>query len=550
MNLNLKHFKKTKSDDKSTTLQHKDGHTITIAHKALSPKMKEELQALGSDKPKSPKEVEKEPKTPKKDEKITKPVEKAPKKMADGGDIPYDTLIPQEQAQQQAQQQAYGVQPVPAAQQAMSQDQGIESTPVASSDAQDQSQAPDSSSPSQDDSDAQPQAAQAPQDQSPSLGGAYAQQKLGMQQAAAAQANLGDASAKIANDAAQGQQELLNLNQKHLQDTLDHQQHFLNDIANNHIDPNHYMNDRTLGQKIAMGVGLIFGGIAGGAGQQNAAMNYINAQIDRDINAQKANMDKQQNLVKLYSNMYGDQIQGANMARLSMEGIALQKMKAAAAKAQSPMAQANMNQAIGQLQAQMYPAFLQQSMLGTIKDINANAGAGKPSKIDPAQLVRYTVPAEHQAKAFSEIQAAQDTKRMSQTIMDSFEQAAKENTVLKTGAGVLRTPASVYALHQAMQPTFKDLEGTVRQAAMDNTFKNITPMPGDAEHTIATKRAALQGYLQSKASAPVNKGYNIDLRNFESTSPMVAAPQIKMYKGHAYQQVGDQMVRVQQKPSK
>jgi len=45
--LDLSHFKHLKSDDKSTTLQHKkDGHTITLAHNALNPDNQKQLQAL------------------------------------------------------------------------------------------------------------------------------------------------------------------------------------------------------------------------------------------------------------------------------------------------------------------------------------------------------------------------------------------------------------------------------------------------------------------------------------------------------------------------
>jgi hypothetical protein len=137
---------------------------------------------------------------------------------------------------------------------------------------------------------------------------------------------------------------------------------------------------------------------------------------------------------------------------------------------------------------------------------------------DPAKLVPTLVPKEHQAAAFNEIDAAENTKKMSSAIMNAFDQADQENTALKTGAGMLRTPPSVGALHQALQPTFKDLEGTVRQAAMENTFKNVTPAPGDLPSTVATKRLALEQYLQSKASAPTARAYGIDLSKFDSTS--------------------------------
>lgn len=48
LGLDPKKFKHIKSDDKSTTLQHKDGHVLTIAHNILSPKMKAQLQALSN----------------------------------------------------------------------------------------------------------------------------------------------------------------------------------------------------------------------------------------------------------------------------------------------------------------------------------------------------------------------------------------------------------------------------------------------------------------------------------------------------------------------
>lgn len=46
--LDLKQFKHVKSDKNSTTLQHKDGHQLTLAHKALSPEFQAQLQSLGA----------------------------------------------------------------------------------------------------------------------------------------------------------------------------------------------------------------------------------------------------------------------------------------------------------------------------------------------------------------------------------------------------------------------------------------------------------------------------------------------------------------------
>jgi hypothetical protein len=179
-----------------------------------------------------------------------------------------------------------------------------------------------------------------------------------------------------------------------------------------------------------------------------------------------------------------------------------------------PVAKAKMLQIAGMTDQKT--AELQQGLALTKMRMGAMAGGGQP---DPAAMVPMLVPKEHQAQAFKEIQAAENTHKMGGSIIKAFEDAVKENTILRTGAGKLRTPGSVLALHQHMQPTFQDLEGTVRQAAMDNTFHNVTPMPGDSEHKIAQKREALQEYLKSKMSAPTARGYGIDLGRFERTQP-------------------------------
>ena len=46
--LDLNQFQHVDSDDKSTTLKHKQGHTLTIAHKSLSKEAREQLESLAS----------------------------------------------------------------------------------------------------------------------------------------------------------------------------------------------------------------------------------------------------------------------------------------------------------------------------------------------------------------------------------------------------------------------------------------------------------------------------------------------------------------------
>jgi hypothetical protein len=565
----MKSWKLVHKDAKKATLRHSNGHEMTLAIKALHPGNQAELNKLplykgGEAKQSNPK-LEESKKTIQQQlpgkatsgqmgpygRELVHPHD--PKMMAKGGELeiepvkdpnaldiePVHTSVssngkPLEVEPVKRQHYADGtddVQSMPintAAQAPMPAGMASPNT-IAESDDAPLPTAPSPATQTSPPSDQMPSPQNAQLQEAQDVQGGVGQQLSGIKGEAEAQGALGKAEAPIYSQNAQTQTDIF----KHIQDsTLQHNaeiQGVIDDIKANHIDPNRYMSSLNTGQRISTGIGLILGGMGSGiTGGPNPALDFLNKQIDRDIEGQKAEMGKKENLVSLYSKMMGNDRDGAAMASQVMAHATADKILAEGAKSQDPMAKARAQQAAGQLIASRAPELMRMNMMqGVIKAQQQagapHAGTGAPSGLiaqDPSMLVPYMVPEAQQKQVFGEIQAAQDTKRMGGAIMSAFDNATKENTVLRTGAGQLRTPASVYALHQAMQPTFKDLEGTVRQAAMDNTFKNITPMPGDAQHTIDQKREALQNYLQSKASAPTAKGHNIDLSKFESTAPI------------------------------
>lgn len=357
--------------------------------------------------------------------------------------------------------------------------------------------------------------------------------KSGVQGAAQAQASGAEQQAKVFE---QQQQQMQKIIQDHnaRRTVLDAENKQLTqDVINAKIDPNRVWNSTSTGGKIVASIGILLSGVGSGLSHQpNMAMKVIDDTIQRDVDAQKSELGKKESLLSVNLRKYGD-LHTATMATMAqLNAITQGQIAATAAKTQSQVVQQNAKAAIAEIDMKNAPILQQMAIKQAVME-QMQAGG---TNADPATLVPYMVPEHHQKAVFDEIERAQDTRRMGDTIMKSFDQAAKDNTVLRTGAGMLRTPASVLALHQSMQPTFKDLEGTVRQAAMDNTFKNITPQPGDAPGTTATKRAALEDYLKSKASAPTAKGFGIDLNKFPSTTTQ-SAPAIATMNGQRYQKV-------------
>jgi hypothetical protein len=301
-------------------------------------------------------------------------------------------------------------------------------------------------------------------------------------------------------------------------------------IAHDKVDPNRMWNNMSTGNKVLAAIGVALSGIGAGLMGRpdlaNSGMSVIKSAIDKDIEAQKDELGKKQSLLSENVRRYGDLNTATQMTRMQLNAVTQAQVAKAAAQSGSAQAAGN---------AKMMLADLSMQANQMKSDMALKQMAKQGGEYDPAVLVPRIVPKEHQKAVFDEIQRAQNTRHMGDSILKAFDETAKDTSGLGALTSMVKTPRSAQALHQAMQPTFADLEGTVRQAAMDNTFQNITPTATDSSADLKTKRAALEDYLKSKMSAPTAKGFGIDLDKFGSTTTRgVSTPQTKTVNGIKY----------------
>lgn len=298
-------------------------------------------------------------------------------------------------------------------------------------------------------------------------------------------------------------------------------QKLLDQYQSQKIDPDRYWHQQETPAKIASGIALILGGLGSGLTHgRNMAQDMIENAISRDIDAQKNDQSKSYNLYQMNRAAMGDDL-SANLATQNQMLTALKyKLLQSGALTGGKLAQANADQAIAVINQKQE---MNNQQLGLIRQgLGMGPGGGGPGPQDPSMLVPRLVPPEQQKTVFGEIERAQNTKRQYKGIVDAFDKASTDVRPMSGGAlknaipGI--TSPFVKAFHAEMGPTFQNLEGTVRQAAMDNMDKNLTPQLGDSDETIAVKRNALQNYLNSAVAAPTAKGYGIDISKFGSTS--------------------------------
>lgn len=197
----------------------------------------------------------------------------------------------------------------------------------------------------------QPQMPQ--QVQSPAAGG-LGQVMSGIRNEAKAQGDLGNAQANIYDQAMKEQAKAnYKIEQLNWNKAVENE-NFVNDSRNGDIKPTQYLDSMSTMQKAKTAIGLILGGIGGAITHtENAGLKFLNAQIDRDIEGQRANITQKNNLFKANMDLYHDQITAAMMTKSNLLSLAQAELAAEAAKAQGPLAQARAQQAMGQINGQI-----------------------------------------------------------------------------------------------------------------------------------------------------------------------------------------------------
>jgi hypothetical protein len=149
-------------------------------------------------------------------------------------------------------------------------------------------------------------------------------------------------------------------------------------IATQKIDPNRIWTNASTGNRVTAGISLLLGGLSQGltGAKSNPAMDVINNAIDRDIDAQKAELGKKQNLLSLNLQKYGRLDQAFQATKMQIMAVTQAQINQQAAKMGSKQALAAAQVASGQMDVQM----------GMIKNQLAGESAKQARLTDPNGL--------------------------------------------------------------------------------------------------------------------------------------------------------------------
>lgn len=367
MGLDLSKFKKVSGDQHKAILKHQDGHEMHISMKALSPRHRGDIAAMPIHKHES--QAPKSPPQPmladggkvQKFAEGAEEIEPLPQELQDVPPLPANPPAPSsdpyaQMSQFQGKQEA----PIPSGYKELEKFKPLaaasqaapEEAPKAEDAAQSAVGEAESGQPPIPEAPIVPQqTALEAQEANPNaqlFTPGMQQQVHGAEMNVQAQEALGAQKAAAAQHAAAVENKLMQDTAAHTAAIQKEQDAYIQDIKNQHINPSQYMGNMDTVGKINTIVGLMAAGFGSGMqGRENPAISFLNNQIDRDISAQKANIDNKFNLVRAYSQQYGDTLSGELAAKGMMEAQVKNSIDAAEAKAIGPVAKAQLEQQKG-----------------------------------------------------------------------------------------------------------------------------------------------------------------------------------------------------------
>lgn len=373
-------------------------------------------------------------------------------------------------------------------------------------------------------------------DLTPNLPSALRVGEIAEQQKAEVAGAAAKAQEPIAREGASfDQQQIQDIN-KEANSMKGHVDEFRDYMNANPLNPRHYMESMDAEQKKNTATALLLGGFAQGLGAgNNPAMDFLNKQIDRDIDAQKVNADRRNTIYGAYSKLYDDQIIANKLTHATMLDRQIQLTNKIAAQLGTQQALAQKNAITSSLMFQRNADVTDaQGRMGALQTGTANPlpvkeseeegiapilGEGAAEKIKGLSYTKlpnmdqvqqqFTV-AQQADKALSNLKNTFETMSKNLTTAKRVEQLSERTLgrlpLIGSGVqGVMSGPAEAETesrTYESAKTSLRSdltnaLRGTnITSAEVDKIVDDNSPVKGDGPSELKQKRDTIEGFIR------------------------------------------------------
>lgn len=313
----------------------------------------------------------------------------------------------------------------------------------------------------------------------------------------------------------------------------------VNDLSNTKtIDPNRWIhsNVSTVPQKIMTALGLLFSGFGSGlSGQENLAARWLKDQIDRDIDAQKANFSNNENMLRGYTDYFQNASHGLDMTEAVIKNYYAQLIQK---ELNTKEANTQSNEAlklIAQLQNEAAVKIQELAQKSAMSDFMfkmlQQGGGGRPEAQIRAYEMMGMIRPEQAQGMYKQVQEYNNNVAKIQQMDHAFSELAELSTLASKGGAPFQTKNRIAALEaELLGPLSRDLAGKFSEFEA-NTLRQALPKITDNAETVAKKlrdfRTTLGNVMNMpgfKPNFPELSGYGINLPGYVPTQKRSMPP--------------------------
>lgn len=232
----------------------------------------------------------------------------------------------------------------------------------------------------------------------PQAGQAYLDAFNKMQSAnmgiAAANAEAANAAMKAQDESMAELKKLQVSYESNLKNLDDEQKTLQTQVMNTKIDPNKVWTNMSTGNRVLAGISILLGGLAQGltGEKSNPAFDVINQAIDRDIDAQKSDLGRKQNLLSLNLAKYGRLDAATAATRAQLLSVTQAQISQSAAKANNAIALKQAELANAQLDIQKAQLLQSVASQQSLQNVLSQPGGIAPQMVNQLPMdVRETL---------------------------------------------------------------------------------------------------------------------------------------------------------------
>ncbi len=203
--------------------------------------------------------------------------------------------------------------------------------------------------------------------------------------AAAVQQQAKDSAQALEHDVKQ-KQDIQDWHTKSFQELNNERQALQSDIQKGFVDPNKFWTGDENGNgshsRIAAGIGMVLAGF-NPTSRPNAAIDFLNHQIDRNVDAQKTNLNAKNNLLAMNLQQFRNLQDASDMTRVMQADVVKSQLMQAANQNAGQFAKAAAQSATGQIDAKYQPIFMNLQMRQMMQGLG-NGGVTTPGSTGKA----------------------------------------------------------------------------------------------------------------------------------------------------------------------